>query len=280
MKFPKTVAAAAGASRSLKDLATALWEEIPTPPQNNTVDVVGKALGEVQAELAEQGYVYKVKTLGDYRNVAGWIGNGDHRSQWRDVAFSTHRRAYHAGWTPADLDAAIAKVAPKRLSERDVLAMAGKSASPSKAAAEDVVADSDTEERIEILKGIAESHPEEFTEAAKDNPAVRSAARDAFIETTPEMPLESTRDRLDVASLIIDLKMAVRHALNRGDELLHAIEHQPKPRPTLMGDAVTEASNTCVEGGERLVMLGEFLATSFEADEFDTALTNLLETGG
>jgi len=106
--YKKTIIAAGNTSRGLKDLAVALWEEIPAKR-----GTVAKGLEDAQEALASAGFVYAVSRLAKLRQVAGWVAESSYRvkspnnSTWRDVSYSVHEECYKDGLPLEALDEMI-----------------------------------------------------------------------------------------------------------------------------------------------------------------------------
>lgn len=135
IKYPGIVRAARVRGDASKDLAEALYLEIP--PRGRGRRPAGEAtdpekFAEAAAEiLAETGESYAPETLRIYRNIAAWAtanSNVHVRIPWADASWTAHREAYEKGISWAEF------VAGKR-TKRAVREQAGASTGDVPAAA-------------------------------------------------------------------------------------------------------------------------------------------------
>src|SRR5262245_13378065 len=106
MKFPRSVGAARAIGMDKKNLAEALFMEVPPrrgrPPLGQAT--IEEQLEDVAAEiLAETGESYDWRTLQTYRNVAAWATKNEPGhgliTAWADASWTAHREAYDSGMT-------------------------------------------------------------------------------------------------------------------------------------------------------------------------------------
>ncbi len=229
-KFPKTLAAAGRESKGLKDLAAALWLEIPPVSRGGSEDrdaQVEPALLEAQEELADAGFSYALNTLKDYRLTASWVADGQRGTfsplPWRDVSFWIHGKSRRAGLRLQQLDALIAE--DKKVTENSVRKMAGKPPiKKAKTAVESELQTGSSEDNREIIESILDTRQgrKAVKEVVAENPEmVKAINRRRDVVTEPkekkvvlsldewEQWDDDQKDTFDA-----DTVKAVRHILN------------------------------------------------------------------
>ena len=228
-KFPKTLKAAGKQSKGLKDLAAALWLEIPPGKWGASPDeaAVGPALLEAQQELVDAGFQHAFNTLRNYRLTALWVVDGKGADigtfPWMDVPFSVHTEARYAGLRPQQLAALIAE--DKKVTVDSVRQMAGKALTRNaKHTVEADIQTGSSEDNREIIESILDTRQgrKAIKEVVAENPEMVKAInrrRDVVTETKEkkvqlsldewEQWDDDQKDTFDA-----DTVKAVRHILN------------------------------------------------------------------
>lgn len=279
-KYPKTVAAAGRESKGLKDLAAALWMEIPPGKRGGSEDrsaEVRPALEEAQAELATEGFVYSFSRLQKVRQVAGWVAGGEqivdiNSLPWRDVPYSVHEEAYNDGFSLKRLDGLIAE--DEKVTVDTIRGLVGKKQTrPPKTTTEQEFAGQSHEENreaIAAIKATPEGRKALREELAEDEIFVKdiNRRRSVLDQAEGKKPKKDKKDkkekpglddwelwdedqRADFDKKVVD---SVRHVLNaqllrqRGYEMsADAAMHLELIRPSDL-DAEVEALLREVQG--------------------------------
>jgi hypothetical protein len=169
IKYPGVVQAARNIGTEKKNLAEALYLEIPPrrgrPPKGepNLEDQLKEAAREI---LAETGESYEVLTLKEYRQVAAWVAEGNgmasHSITWADASWTAHYEAFRKRMPWAEF------VAGKR-TKRAVREQAGASTGDVPAAARAI--NQRPDEAVKLVEGMT--------------PAARRAVRLALLGHDP-----------------------------------------------------------------------------------------------
>lgn len=276
-KYPKTIAAAGRESKGLKDLAAALWVEIPPGQRGGSEDrtaEVRPALEEAQTELASEGFVYSLSRLKKIRQVAGWVAGSEQRVDinslpWRDVPYSVHEQAYNVGFSLKRLDGLIAE--DEKVTVDTIRGLVGnKPTRPPKTTTEQEFSGQSHEENreaIAAIKATPEGRKALREELAEDEVFVKDITRRRSVldQAAGKKPKQSKKEkpglddwelwdddqRADFDKKVVD---SVRHVLNaqllrqRGYELsADAAMHLELIRPSDL-DAEVEALLREVQG--------------------------------